>query len=74
MLDRPAPGSTLAWTFEPVAGPPPGERDAPDAWWQYDVRTHVAAGGYVHTTARIWDAAGRLRALSHQTVVYFNGR
>jgi acyl-CoA thioesterase len=74
MLDRPLPGSTLAWTFEPVAGPPPSEPDAPDAWWQYDVRTHVAAGGYVHTTARIWDAAGRLRALSHQTVVYFSER
>lgn len=71
MLAGPTPMSTVAWTFEPVAGPPPGEPDAPDAHWQYDVRTHTAGHGYAHTTARLWDAAGRLRALSHQTVAYF---
>jgi len=71
MLERPTAMSTVAWGFEPVAGPPPGEADAPDAYWQYDVRTHTAGHGYAHTTARIWDARGRLRALSHQTVVYF---
>jgi acyl-CoA thioesterase len=71
MLDRPVGLSSLAWTFEPVAWPDGGEDDAPDAYWQYDVRTHAAADGYAHSRARIWDARGRLRALSGQTVAYF---
>lgn len=71
MLREPIALSSLAWTFEPVAWPPDGDRDAPDAYWQYDVRTATAADGYAHTSARIWDAAGRLRALSRQTVAYF---
>jgi acyl-CoA thioesterase len=71
MLERPSPMSTLAWTFEPVAWPEAARSDAADAYWQYDVHTHAAADGYAQTTARIWDAAGRLRALSHQTIAYF---
>lgn len=67
MLDRPVALSSLAWTFEPVAW----AEDAPDAYWQYDVRTLAAGDGYAHTRARIWDAHGRLRALSGQTVAYF---
>ena len=49
----------------------PGEHDAPDAYWQYDVRTLAAGDGYAHSRARIWDDRGRLRALSGQTVAYF---
>lgn len=71
MLERPAALSSLAWTFEPVAWPDPGEHDAPDAFWQYDVRTLAAGDGYAHSRARIWDDRGRLRALSGQTVAYF---
>jgi acyl-CoA thioesterase len=71
MFERPIALSTLTWTFEPVAWPPPGERDTPDAFWQYDVRTLAAGAGYVHTSARIWDDQGRLRALSRQTVALF---
>jgi acyl-CoA thioesterase len=71
MLDRPVPLSTLAWWFEPVTWPPRGERDAPDAHWQYDVGTLAAGAGYAHTSARIWDDHGRLRALSRQTVAFF---
>jgi acyl-CoA thioesterase len=71
MFDRPASMSTLAWTFEPVAWPEPGEPDAPDAFWQYDVRTLVAGAGHAHSSARVWDARGRLRALSRQTIAYF---
>jgi acyl-CoA thioesterase len=71
MFDRPVALSSLAWTFEPVAWPVPGEPDAPDAHWQYDVRTLAAGDGYAHSRARIWDAHGRLRALSGQTVAYF---
>ncbi|HWT93506.1 MAG TPA: thioesterase family protein, partial [Solirubrobacteraceae bacterium] len=68
MLTGPASMSSLAWTFEPIPSP---HADAPDAFWQYDVTTHHAAGGYARTTARIWDTHGALRALSHQTVAYF---
>jgi acyl-CoA thioesterase len=71
MLELPVSLSSLAWTFEPVAWPPEGERDTPDAFWQYDVRTRAASAGYVHSTARIWDEEGRLRALSGQTVAVF---
>jgi acyl-CoA thioesterase len=71
LLDKPAPMSTLAWTFEPVAGPPPGETDAPDAFWQYQVHTHASGHGYAHATARVWDERGTLRAISHQTIAYF---
>lgn len=71
MLSAPASMSSLAWTFEPIPAPAPATPDAPDAFWQYDVSTHHAASGYAHTTARIWDPAGHLRALSHQTVAYF---
>jgi acyl-CoA thioesterase len=71
LFDGPVALSSLAWTFEPVAWPEPGEEDAPDAHWQYDVRTLAAGDGYAHTRARIWDAHGRLRALSGQTVAYF---
>ena len=67
LLDGPVPLSTVAWTFEPV-----GEGSAsPDAFWQYDVRTLAAGGGYAHTSARIWDSFGTLRALSRQTVAVF---
>lgn len=71
MLQHPVSLSSLAWTFEPVAWPERGERDAPDAYWQYDVRTLAAGDGYAHTTARIWDHRGRLRALSRQTIAFY---
>jgi acyl-CoA thioesterase len=69
MLEGPTALSSIAWTLEPVAWP--SEPDAPDAHWQYDVRTLAAADGYAHTHARIWDVRGRLRAVSSQTVAYF---
>jgi acyl-CoA thioesterase len=68
MFDGPVALSSLAWTFEPVAWP---GTDVPDAHWQYDVRTLGAGDGYAHTHARIWNAEGRLRAVSSQTVAYF---
>jgi hypothetical protein len=68
LLERPTPLSTVAWTFEPVASV--GD-DSPDAFWQYDVRTLAAGGGYAHASARLWDAHGTLRALSRQTVAVF---
>lgn len=70
MLTRPAPVSTLTWSYEPVGAPPPGGDD-PDAYWQYEVRTDAFGDGYGHAGARVWDASGRLRAISRQTVVVF---
>lgn len=71
MLGRPTSMSTIAWTFEPLALPAAAPRDDGGAFWQYDVRTLAAGGGYAQTSARIWDGAGRLRAVSGQTVAYF---
>ena len=70
MLTGPAPASTLTWTYEPIGASPPGGDD-PDSYWQYDVRTDALGAGYGHAGARVWDAAGRLRAISRQTVVVF---
>ncbi len=72
LLGGPAPMSSLTWTWEPVGAPAAGQPDTPASQWQYDVRTLVAASGYGSTTARVWDAAGQLRALSRQTIAYFS--
>lgn len=71
LFDRPVSASSLAWNYEPVAWPAAGEGDDPAAHWQYDVRTEAIGAGYANTAARIWDAQGRLRALSRQTVAFF---
>lgn len=71
MFTRPAPISTLTWTFQPLPAAADAGRDDPGAQWQYDARTVAAAGGYTQAYARVWDGAGRLRALSTQTVAYF---
>ncbi len=67
LLSRPAPASSLAWTLELTPG-----SATPATFWQYDVHTHVASGGYAISTARMWDEDGRLRAVSHQTVAVFD--
>jgi acyl-CoA hydrolase len=64
LLDRAVPASTVSWTLELVAGPS-------TPFWQYAVHTHAAGGGYALSSARIWDADGNLRAVSHQTVAIF---
>lgn len=71
LFNGPVSASSLAWTYEPVAWPAAGESDDPSAHWQYDVRTEAIGAGYANTAARIWDADGRLRALSRQTVAFF---
>jgi len=72
MFERPAPISTLTWTFQPLPVDSGQLSDERDAHWQYDARTVAAAGGYTQAHARVWDRAGRLRALSTQTVAYFS--
>lgn len=71
LFNGPAPMSTLSWTLELLEPPTPSAPDLPGAHWQYDVRTVAASGGWGQTEARVWDEAGQLRALSHQTVAYF---
>lgn len=71
MFTEPKPVSTLTWTFQPLAYDPATTGDERDSFWQYDARTVAAAGGYTQANARVWDRAGRLRAISTQTVAYF---
>lgn len=68
MMKKPAPSSSMTWTLEMVA-----ELDGLHAadWYQYQASTDFAAHGYVHSPARLWDASGRLLAISRQTVVVF---
>ncbi len=68
MLKTLAPASTMTWTFELVgdlAGLQAGD------WFQYRAETEFAADGYMHASARVWDAQGRLLVLSRQTAVVF---
>lgn len=71
MFEQPAPISTLTWTFQPIPYDASDVSDDPEAHWQYDARTVAADGGYTQANARVWDRAGRLRAISTQTVAYF---
>lgn len=68
MYDRIAPASSLTWTLDLIDWPM--DLTASD-WWQYQVKTDYAAQGYAHTQAHIWDAKGRLVAMSRQTVTTF---
>jgi acyl-CoA thioesterase len=68
VLHQPAPASSMTWTVEfmPAAASGTGQQ-----WWQYLAETEFASEGYVHTRARLWDQAGKLIALSRQTVTVF---
>lgn len=68
MLKTLSPASTLCWTLELLAE---GFDPDPAAWWQYRVKTDLAADGYGHAEARLWDADGNLVAVSRQTVTVF---
>lgn len=65
----PAAMSTVSWTIDLLGDA--DETSDPAAQWQYDVRTIAASDGFAQSTAHVWDAAGRLRARSHQTIAYF---
>lgn len=68
MCQTPAPASSLCWTLELIN--PPSGRTGHD-WWQYFAQTDVAANGYAHIQARLWNDAGELIAISRQTVTVF---
>ena len=68
-LPRPAPGSSLTWTFEPIQ---PLPTLAAGQWCQYQARIEHARDGYGQIAARLWSSNGTLLALSRQTVVVFD--
>lgn len=68
MFKNPAPASSLCWTLEFIQQPV--GYSAAD-YWRYAVQCDAAADGYAHTEAHIWDAQGRLMAISRQTVSVF---
>lgn len=68
MYNRVAPASSLSWNLELIQLPAQARGDS---WWQYQVNTEFAGDGYAYTQAKIWDAQGRLVALSRQTVTVF---
>jgi acyl-CoA thioesterase len=68
MMRQPAPVSTLTWTVQFLEG---HSEQRGDDWWQYQADTEASDHGYAQTSARVWDRAGRLMALSQQTIAVF---
>lgn len=69
-LSQPAPASSLTWTIEFPEPLAESSKLATD-WWQYAAYIDYAADGYGHTQAQIWDADGKLVAISRQTITVF---
>ena len=69
MLESRAPGASLTWLLEFVEDPRTVD---PAAWTLLHTETRHAADGYTSQTARLWDAAGRPLAVSHQTTAIFD--
>lgn len=68
MLQQPAPASSLTWTLDFVVDP---RTVQPAQAWRYLASTDACADGYAQTQAKLWDGAGRLVAISRQTVTVF---
>ena len=68
MLKWPAPASTVSWNVEFLH---PHQEVLANDWFAYKASTRQAGDGYGHTEANIWDAHGKLIALSRQTVAIF---
>lgn len=69
MLKWPAPASTVSWNLEFLH---PHSPIQPTDWLAYQSQTRQAGDGYGHTEANIWDAHGKLIAVSRQTVAVFD--
>lgn len=67
-LKLPAPVSTVSWDLELVQ---PLVLNSDQPWFGYQVDTKLAANGYAHTEATIWDEQSRVIALSRQTIAVF---
>jgi acyl-CoA thioesterase len=65
---KPVIASSLTWTLELL------DLDthfAADAFWRMDAEVSAAADGYLAQSVQLWNPAGRLAALSRQSVVVF---
>ncbi len=65
---KPAMASSLTWTLEVL------DHDmdfASDAFWRMDAEVTGGRDGYLAQSALLWNPAGRLAALSRQSVVVF---
>ena len=67
-LKAPAPASSMTWNLEIVHLDPSLPTDA---WWTYRAVTEATEHGYVHFRAELWDAKGRLAAVSRQLAAVF---
>lgn len=68
MFRKPAMSSSLTWTLEIL------DHDhtfAADGWWRIDAEITAGRDGYLAQSAELWNPAGRLAALSRQSVVVF---
>lgn len=68
-LERRAPGASLTWLLEPLVD---ARAFDPRTWLLLHTETRHAVDGYTSQTARIWDAARRSVAVSHQTTAIFD--
>lgn len=69
MLTQRAPGASLTWLLELLCD---AREFDPRVWSLLRTETRHAADGYTSQTARLWDAAGRPLAVSHQTTAIFD--
>ncbi|MCK7595993.1 thioesterase family protein [Microbulbifer sp. CAU 1566] len=70
MLKDFAPASSLTWTLELMPAAFQAQTDSGD-WWQYLAEVEQAEDGYAAIQARLWNAEGKLIALSRQTAAVF---
>ncbi len=68
LLDKPAPASSLSWSFEFVRHLPP---IASTEWWRIDARIIAASDGYASQDAGLYGPDGGLVAVSRQVVALF---
>ncbi len=68
MLNKPAPSSTLSWHVELIHP----YSVTPDEWLLYKATIQHAEAGYAYEKASIWNASGKLMALSSQTVIVYD--
>ncbi len=68
-LKWPAPASTMSWNVEFLH---PHDEILPTDWLAYSSFPRQAADGYCHMESDIWDANGKLIAISRQVVGIFD--
>lgn len=66
-FDRRIMASSLTWSLEFICPPAEIRND----WFYLDYRLEAASQGYSQQSGRVFDANGRLLAVSHQCMTYF---